>query len=336
MVWIKKIGKWVAIGMALVLLLLTFMYRGELSSEEVNKKYLTPESQFLDIDGMRVHVRVLGEGEPVVLLHGSFSSLHTWDIWQQELSPYFQTISLDFPGHGLTGPDSLKRYTTLDYSHLVLQVAEKLQLNEFHLAGNSMGGAVAMQVASDHPDRVLSLNLIDAAGSPPPNSTDSTSKDNKRGGAWIFKLANQPYLSSLLLSFTPRFLFGLNVKQVYADENKVSEEVVTRYYELMLREGNRKATLDRLQQPRNASIRFERLTMPTLILWGAKDNWIPLSQGEKLKQFIPGANLVVFEEAGHVPMEEIPMESVAEYLRFLGVEVRENYLQPFKQMADAN
>ena len=133
MVWIKKIGKWVAIGMALVLLLLTFMYRGELSSEEVNKKYLTPESQFLNIDGMRVHVRVLGEGEPVVLLHGSFSSLHTWDIWQHELSPYFQTISLDFPGHGLTGPDSLKRYTTLDYSQLVLRVAEKLQLNEFHL-----------------------------------------------------------------------------------------------------------------------------------------------------------------------------------------------------------
>jgi pimeloyl-ACP methyl ester carboxylesterase len=335
MVWIKKIGKWVAIGMALVLLLLTFMYRGELSSEEVTKKYLTPESQFLDIDGMRVHVRVLGEGEPVVLLHGSFSSLHTWDIWQQELSPYFQTISLDFPGHGLTGPDSLKRYTTLDYSHLVLQVAEKLQLNEFHLAGNSMGGAVAMQVASDHPDRVLSLNLIDAAGSPP-SPSDSTSKDNKRGGAWIFKLANHPFFSSILLSFTPRFLFGLNLKQVYADENKVSEEVVTRYYELMLREGNRKATLDRLQLPRNASIRFDRLTMPTLILWGAKDNWIPLSQGEKLKQAIPGANLVVFEEAGHVPMEEIPTESVVEYLRFLGVELRENYLQPFKQMANAS
>ncbi|MDA0315173.1 MAG: alpha/beta hydrolase [Bacteroidetes bacterium] len=321
-------------------LFLGSMYRRDISPEQVNTKYLTPESQFIDVAGIRVHVRIRGEGEPIFFLHGSFASLHTWDQWQQELSPYYQTISLDFPGHGLTGPDSLKRYGTMDYSQLVHALAQKLNLTKYHLAGNSMGGGVALQLASDYPEQVLSLNLIDAAGAPAPErrkKDSTTQKKTSAGGAWIFQVARHPVFSKLLLSCTPKFLFALQLKEVYGDDTKVTAEVSTRYYELMLREGNRQATLDRLSLPRsNNSIQFERLKMPTLIFWGAKDTWIPLSQGQRLQQLLPGANLVVFDTAGHVPMEELPTETVAEYLSFLGVEVRKNYLQPSKQVAYAN
>jgi pimeloyl-ACP methyl ester carboxylesterase len=127
----------------------------------------------------------------------------------------------------------------------------------------------------------------------------------------------------------------MNMKQVYGDDSKVTDEVTTRYYELMLREGNRQATLDRLSQPRNSNIQFERLTMPTLILWGAEDTWIPVAQGKRLQQALPGANLVILDGVGHVPMEESPTETVAEYLSFLGVEVRKDYLQPSNQVAHA-
>ena len=340
MIWIKRIGKVLGVLLLLVVLFLASLYRPDFSAEEVNAKYLTPESQFIEVGGIRVHVRIMGKGEPIFLLHGSFASLHTWEPWQQELSPYYQTISLDFPGHGLTGPDSLKRYSTKDYSQLVYELAQKLNLPKDHLAGNSMGGGVALQLASDHPDQVLSLNLIDAAGATAPErkTADSTAqKKTSSGGAWIFQVARHPLFSKLLLSCTPKFLFELNMKQVYGDDTKVTDEVTTRYYELLLREGNRRATLDRLSMPRKGnSIQFERLTMPTLILWGALDTWIPLSQGQRLQQLIPGANLVVFDTAGHVPMEEIPTETVAEYLSFLGVEVRKNYLQPSKQVAYAN
>ena len=338
--WIKRIGKVLGVLLLLMGLILASLFRQDLSPDQVNTKYITPESQFIEVAGMRVHVRIMGEGEPVFLLHGSFASLHTWDQWQQEMSPYYQTISLDFPGHGLTGPDSLKRYGTKDYSELVHVLAQKLNLTEYHLAGNSMGGGVALQHASDYPGNVLSLNLIDSGGAPSVDrrTEDSTSqKKANSGGAWIFQVARHPVFSKLLLSCTPKFLFELNMKQVYGDDTKVTEEVTTRYYELLLREGNRRATLDRLSMPRKGnSIQFERLTMPTLILWGAKDTWIPLSQGQRLQQLIPGSNLVVFDAAGHVPMEEIPTETVAEYLSFLGVEVRKNYLQPSKQVAYAN
>lgn len=339
MIWIKRFGMVLGGILILLVLVLIFSYRSDISPEAVNEKYLTPESQFIEVDGLKVHVRILGEGEPVFLLHGSFASLHTWDAWQQAMSPYYQTISLDFPGHGLTGPDSLKRYSTKDYSELVRALAQKLNLSQYHVAGNSMGGGVALQHASDYPGNVISLNLIDSGGAPAAErgTTDSTSqKKANTGGAWIFQVARHPVFSKLLLSCTPKFLFALNMEQVYGDDSKVTDEVTTRYYELMLREGNRQATLDRLSQPRNSNIQFERLTMPTLILWGAEDTWIPVAQGKRLQQALPGSNLVILNGVGHVPMEESPTETVAEYLSFLGVEVRKTYLQPFNQVAYAH
>jgi pimeloyl-ACP methyl ester carboxylesterase len=338
MIWIKRIGLVLGGMVILLVIALASAYRSDLSAEAVNAKYLTPESKFIEVDGVQVHVRILGEGEPVFLLHGSFASLHTWDAWQQAMSPYYQTISLDFPGHGLTGPDSLKRYGVKDYSELVHALAQKLNIEQYHVAGNSMGGAVAMQLASDYPGNVRSLNLIDAAGAPAADRTltDSTApKKSNSGGAWIFQVARHPVFSKLLLSCTPKFLFAMNMKQVYGDDSKVTDEVTTRYYELMLREGNRQATLDRLSQPRNSNIQFERLTMPTLILWGAEDTWIPLAQGKRLQQALPGSNLMILDGVGHVPMEESPTETVSEYLSFLGVEVRKDYLKPFNQLAHA-
>jgi pimeloyl-ACP methyl ester carboxylesterase len=339
MIWIKRIGLVLGGMVSLLVIALASAYRSDLSAEAVNAKYLTPESKFIEVDGVQVHVRILGEGEPVFLLHGSFASLHTWDAWQQAMSPYYQTISLDFPGHGLTGPDSLKRYGVKDYSELVHALAQKLNIEHYHVAGNSMGGAVAMQLASDYPGNVRSLNLIDAAGAPAADRTltDSTApKKSNSGGAWIFQVARHPVFSKLLLSCTPKFLFAMNMNQVYGDDSKVTDEVTTRYYELMLREGNRQATLDRLSQPRNSNIQFERLTMPTLILWGAEDTWIPLAQGKRLQQALPGSNLMILDGVGHVPMEESPTETVSEYLSFLGVEVRKDYLKPFNQLAHAH
>lgn len=334
MIWIKRIGKLLAGLVLTVLFFLLLLYRSDISAEEINKKYQTPQSHFIEVDGVNVHVRFMGEGEPIFLLHGSFSSLHTWDVWQQELSPYFLTISLDFPGHGLTGPDAMRRYTIQDYSELVLSLAKKLNLSKFHLAGNSMGGAVALQVASARPDLVLTLNLVDASGAPrlETRSLDSIQASSRGGGAWVFKLIENPIISTVFLKCTPKFLFTMNMKEVYGDESKIQSETTDRYFELMLREGNRRATLDRLSIPRRSSIDFERLTMPTLILWGAKDSWIPVSQGYALQKAIPGSNLIIFDDAGHVPMEEIPTESVAEYLSFLGVELRKNYLEPPKQI----
>ncbi len=335
--WIKGLGKLLGGLLLGCFFFFLLLYRGDIPAEELFSKYRTPQSHFVNVDGRNIHVRMMGEGQPIILLHGSFASLHTWDAWQKELSQYFLTISLDFPGHGLTGPDELKRYSIQDYSDLVLSIAEKLNIDKFHLVGNSMGGAVAINVGATRPDKVLTLALVDASGAPrrePRSLEKDLDSDEER--PLIMDLAQSPLFSGLLVKCTPKFLFAMNLRNVYGDESRIQDETVDRYYELMLREGNRQATLDRISVLRNSDLDFERLKMPTLILWGRKDSWIPISNAYAFEKAIPGSNVVVFEEAGHVPMEEFPTESVSEYLSFLGVRVRKNYLERPKQMAYAH
>jgi pimeloyl-ACP methyl ester carboxylesterase len=310
----------------LILVLILSSYRGEIPLEKLTGTYTDENSYFLKVDGINVHVRVKGSGEPIFLIHGSFSSLHTWEEWERELSQFFMTISMDLPGHGLTGPDELKRYGMTDYAGLVFGIADQLGLKEFHVAGNSMGGGVALIMASEHPERILSLNLVDAAGAPPRAISDSSNAKSYNSGAFIFKVAQNPFFNKLLLKCTPKAAFNINLKQVFYDDEKISDVMVSRYYHLMRREGNRQATLDRLTVRRPYKVDFEKLNMPVLIMWGAHDNWIPLSNGERLAEAIPGSKLKVFENAGHVPMEEIPTDTVIEYLAFLGIKVDSDYL----------
>jgi pimeloyl-ACP methyl ester carboxylesterase len=327
-IWLNRLAKGLAVLLLSLVFFLILMFRSDIPVEEAEEKYQTPESHYIEVDGVNVHVRFLGDGEPVVLLHGSFASLHTWETWQQAMSPYFMTIAIDLPGHGLTGPDPKKRYSTKDYSQLVLRLMEELNIEKFHLAGNSMGGAVALQIASSHPDKVLSLNLIDASGTPRSQQSIPESQkpsSNVNATALLFKALENPILAQIFLKCTPKFLFAMNLKQVYADESKITEKTLDRYYELMLREGNRKATIDRLMMPKGMSVDFDRLIMPTLILWGENDTWIPVSQGHLFEKLIKGSKMIVFSNTGHVPMEEIPAESVGAYLSFLGIEIRKDY-----------
>lgn len=324
--------KAVLILLLLVTGVLVLSYRSELDADELVKKYSDENSHFLDIDGVKVHVKVKGEGEPIFLIHGSFSSLHTWEAWEKELNAYFMTVSMDLPGHGLTGPDPKMRYGVEEYASLVFKIADQLGIGEFHVAGNSMGGGVALKMASDQPDRILTLNLIDSSGANLILDQDNKDKasQNNNSGALIFKIANHPVLNKLMLKCTPEFVFKLNLKQVYFDDSKIKDEQIRRYYELMRRGGNRKATLDRLTTRKPYQVEFDQINMPVLIMWGAQDEWIPLSQGEKLAHIIQGSILKVFDQAGHVPMEEIPTETVVEYLSFLGIQMDVDYLSPPK------
>ena len=231
---------------AVLLILCGFWYRSDIPVNELEAKYFTPQSSYLSINDSKIHIRQRGAGPVLFLLHGSFASLHTWNLWEQALSKNFKTISLDFPGHGLTGPIASEKYSTDDYERLVFAIADTLKIDTFYVAGNSMGGQVAWKMALHQPERVKKLILIDAAGFWK-ITTDSTSKSQNR--PFIFKLLQNNFVANTMLRITPRFLFKWNLKQVYGDPSKVKEEDVDRFYDLMLREGNRSSTLTRLRQP---------------------------------------------------------------------------------------
>lgn len=309
----------------LILLGLGMAYTPDIPAVEAEMKYMTNESAIIPVMDAQMHIRVRGEGMPLFLIHGSFASLHTWAAWESELSKQYRTISMDLPGHGLTGPNRWQVYGQNYYRDLVFALADTLKIDTFYVAGNSMGGNVALRMALEKPERIKKLILVDAAGSlqtTKPDTTTRQSGNSSKDRPWIFRLIAHPAGGKLMTRFTPRFLFKLNLQQVYGDLNLINDTLVNRYSELLRREGNREATLKRLTGGINltgpsGSKTGNEISIPTLILWGAKDKWIPLKNGELLNSQIPNSKLVVFPEAGHVPHEEIPAETVQEVLDFL-------------------
>jgi pimeloyl-ACP methyl ester carboxylesterase len=285
------------------------LYTPEMDISEIEKIYLTPESEYIEVQNEKLHVRIRGNGTPIMLIHGSFSSLHTWQEWENRLCKSYRTISMDLPGHGLTGPSVADKYTMDDYAVLLFALADTLKLDSFYVAGNSMGGGVCWKMAIQQPSRIRGMILIDAVGA------NRSSRNEK---PFIFKMLENKALAKLFTRFTPRFFFRMNMKQVFYDENKITRELTMRYYHLMRREGNREATIKRLSQTgKDNGAEISGIHCPTLILWGRHDRWVPVSTGEELHAMIKNSELVVFENAGHVPMEEIPETSLQPVLQFL-------------------
>lgn len=282
--------------------------QADLPAAKLEARYATPPSRFLDVDGLRVHYRDQGQGPVLVLLHGSNASLFTWEGWVRELSAHHRVITLDLPGHGLTGPDPKERYSWTGMAQALESFRERLGLERFHLAGNSMGGAVAWHYALLHPERVERLVLVDPAGYP-----------RDEPSPLVFRLMRAPVLGEFFSGVTPRWVIDRNVRAVYGDPSKVTEEGVTRYHALLLREGNRRATRERLRDTRDDGLwrRLGEVRAPTLILWGAKDTWILPSYGARFDRDLPDSRLVVYPDLGHVPMEEDPARTAADVRRFL-------------------
>jgi pimeloyl-ACP methyl ester carboxylesterase len=279
---------------------------------ELAARWAQPPSAFIDVAGLRAHVRDEGSRDdptPIVLLHGTSDSLHTWGGWTEVLAGERRVIRVDLPGFGLTGPVPDGDYRVERYVDFVGELLDALGVRRFVVVGNSFGGWVAWETALAHPDRVAALVLVDSAGYPLESQSVPIG----------FRVARVPGLNRLLRSILPRGLIDSSVRNTYGDPTRVTEELVDRYYELTLREGNRAALAQRFADGRWAGDpgRIRQLQLPTLVLWGGRDRLIPLHYGERFHRDIAGSELVVFPELGHVPQEEDPRATVAAVRRFL-------------------
>jgi len=291
-----------------LIILLTFAIGNsiyaDISVEDLKKEYTNEQSQFIEVDEINVHFRDEGEGFPIVLIHGTAASLHTWDAWTDELKKTNRVIRMDLPAFGITGPNKNADYSIEAYTTFLHSFLEKLKLEKFHLAGNSLGGNIAWNYTADYPSKVEKLILVDASGLP----------TNKSQPA-IFKMAKTPILNSLFLYITPRFLIKKNIEEVYEDDSKITDELINRYHKMALRVGNRKAFIDRAKTDfkLDTQVNLEKLKSiqtSTLLIWGAKDLWIPIANGIRMNEILVNSKLEVLENSGHVPMEENPRESL--------------------------
>lgn len=280
--------------------------------DALKARWAGPPSQFLDYQGQAVHFRDEGRRDdpaPIVLLHGTSASLHTWEGWVTVLKSGRRVIRMDLPGFGLTGPGRENDYSIEAYTRFVLGFLDALGVQRFVLAGNSLGGEIAWQVAAAAPQRVERLVLVDAAG------YAFTAMSMPLG----FRMARMPVLSWLMQRTLPRAVIESSVRNVYGDPSRVTEALVDRYYELTLREGNRAALGRRFAQtrPGAGADRIKTLQLPTLVLWGARDRLIPPEHARWFERDIAGSRVVMYENLGHVPHEEDPAATVADVRKFL-------------------
>jgi pimeloyl-ACP methyl ester carboxylesterase len=282
------------------------------------ERWAPPPSDFMDLKGQLVHYRDEGlrsDPVPIVLIHGTAASLHTWEGWVRALRGQRRVISFDLPAFGLTGPFTGayagQAYAGDNYARFVLDLMDALKVHRFVVGGNSLGGEVAWRIAAAAPQRVDRLVLVDAAGyAIPPLSLPAG-----------FRLAMTPGLGWLGEYLLPRPLVLASVQDVYGEPAKVTDALVDRYFELALREGNRHALGECLQQMRLGAdaARIATLKLPTLILWGGRDKLIPPAAGQRFHADIAGSELITFERLGHVPQEEDPQQSVKPVKVFLGL-----------------
>lgn len=276
-------------------------------------KYATPPSQFIMLpDGARAHIRDQGpkDAPVLVLVHGSNASLFTWVPWVNRLDNTFRVVTLDMPGHGLTGAVPNGDYSQEGMVKFTLEVADKLHLAKFAIGGNSMGGGVVARFAEEHPDRVTHLILVDAAGM-------QTKFGDKVPLA--FRIARTPVINRIMLYITPRSIVTEGLNDAIVHKEIINDHMVDLYWDFARMEGTRRASLTRFSLPFNHDVENDigKIKAPTLILWGEQDHLIPVEAAHAYNKAIPGSKLIIYPATGHIPMEEVPDQSAEAVRKFL-------------------
>lgn len=296
---------WLTLGVLISAAL--WAYTPPLPAEMLKSRYANDDSKFIDVAGAHAHVRDQGNSDdvPLVLIHGSGGSLHVWEGWAYELRSKRRVISVDLPGHGLTGAWPRGAYTVEAYADFIEALLDTLKVERVALAGHSLGGAVAWTFAARWPDRITQIILVDAAG-------------ENREAALPTRVARLPIVGDIGIHFKPEIWVRRKLGQAYADPAMVTDERVKRTAELQRFPGNREATLQRArtQEPLDPTP-LKKLVVPTLILWGAKDRWVPVSDAFRFENDIKGSKVEIFEKLGHDPMEEDPKATAAAVDAFL-------------------
>lgn len=279
--------------------------------DRLKERYTTGDDYYFHYDGMQIRYRDEGKGPVLVLLHGVCAFLETWDGWARVLKNHFRVIRLDLPGFGLTGPAPDESYYGRDKLVRIMDgIIAELGIKSLSLIGNSLGGYIAWNYALDHPEKVKKLILVDPVG-------------YNQKLPFLLAFATNPFIRPFARTTMPRFILYGAVKQVYGDKTKVTREVQNRYFEYAMRDGNKNSYVDIFMEMKkqngylSLSSAIPCIKAPTLVMWGTKDEWIPIKHCESWKRDLPSAEFLEYEGAGHVPMEEIPEQTVADALDFL-------------------
>ncbi len=285
-----------------------WLWTPDKSRAELDSKYLATPADYIDVAGLKIHVRDSGPkaAPAVILLHGLGASLHTWEPWAQSLSATYRVVRYDLPGFALTGADPTGNYSEARGMEVLAALMDKLAIPRASIIGNSMGGRLAWNFAAQYPERIDKLILIAPDGFESPGYKYGTAPE-------------VPALVKMMRYVLPKAFLRMNLAPAYADASQLTDATVTRYHDLMLAPGVRDAMIARMGQTvlTDPLPALRRIEAPTLLLWGEKDALIPISNAADYQKALPNAELVTLPDLGHVPHEEAPAASLVPAQAFL-------------------
>jgi pimeloyl-ACP methyl ester carboxylesterase len=307
-----------------------------------------PPSEFLTVQGIKTHHITRGErGRPVVLVHGFGSSTFTWRRNLDALGARYRVHALDLKGFGLTEKPRDGQYHLAAYSKHLLAYLDAMDLERPVLVGNSMGGAVVARLALTHPHRVSGLVLVDPAplrfppeGLAPSSTTrgpQRTVRPDREGENHQIEKPKSPESTRLASRggtglpggrFVPALARALItrdrvdgwLRSAYHDPGMVTDEMVDVYFRPLWIEGAAEALSAMMNPPPSAAEKLpplDELRVPTLVLWGSHDRFVPREVAEFYARSIPDSRLLIFENSGHLPHEEEPERFHEELIRFV-------------------
>jgi pimeloyl-ACP methyl ester carboxylesterase len=259
-------------------------------------------SRFIDVDGVRVHYQEAGDerAPALVLIHGFAASTLVWSkVFLKLAEAGYRVIAPDMLGYGYSAKPRNGEYTIAGQAKLLTRLLDRLGIPRAIFVGSSYGGAVAATCALDYPDRVEKLILV------------GTVNNNRPLAFTLMRLFGSPLFGDVVspLLIGSRRLLRRRMRQVYDRHAWVIDERRVDARHLTLRAAGAHRAIIRTVRGWDAE-RISRdahlITQPTLLLWGENDREIPLADGERLHEEIPGSRLIVFLECGHLPHEEYP------------------------------
>lgn len=287
---------------------------GVFVQELPNGKVPSPHSydHFVEIKGINYHyTEYPGPGLPILLLHGFASSTYTWE----KVAPLLQkkgyhVWALDMKGFGWSDKPRESIYAPRQLMEEVNEWMDAVGLEKVVFVGNSLGGAIAWNMALEHPDKVNKLVLIDAAGF-------------MHEMPFPVRLAGLPGAATIAELFFGRWTIRNILEEVYYNPSRITEIQVDAYYDRMRTENALYAvtalgqSLDEIAAE-EYSRRIPEVQLKTLIIWGREDSWIPVEDAWKFEKALPNATLKIIPGCGHIPQEERPEETAQLILEFLG------------------
>lgn len=278
-----------------------------LAKDKAKAEYSKPYSHFIHWRDAEIHYTDEGSGFPVLMIHGFGGSYANFQKLADLMKNDYRVIRIDLPGFGLSDFPTVKEDENYiaDYKEYLGYILDTLHLDSVYVIGNSMGGGMTWLMATDHPEKVKKIVLLDAAG-----------YDTKDVAA---KLAMFKYKSvaKVFDRGMPMFMSKSGAEKSYCMKEKIEPAVVQLNNHFTNREGNITHMLNLARSQQFAdSAWIQNVHCPTLIVWGKQDEIIPLEHAYRFQRDIKGSELVLLDNCGHCPMMEMPLETEQAIVKF--------------------